>query len=109
VLRRILGSKREEGDGDWRRLHNEKLCNFYASPNIRSVKPWSMRWAGHVALMGEIRNRYSILFGKHEGRDHLGHLAIDGKIMLEGILEKWGERMLTGCSLLRIGMCGRLL
>jgi hypothetical protein len=37
VLRRIFGPKKEEGEGDWRRLHNEELHNLYASPNILRV------------------------------------------------------------------------
>jgi hypothetical protein len=57
VLRRIFGPKREEGTGDWRRLHNEELHNFYDAPNvIRLIKSMTMRWVGHVARMGEMRN-----------------------------------------------------
>jgi len=37
VLRRIFGPKREEVVGGWKRLHNEKLHNLYASPNIIRV------------------------------------------------------------------------
>jgi hypothetical protein len=49
MLRRISGPKREEVEGDWRRLHNEKLQNLYASPIIiRVIKSRRMRWAGHV-------------------------------------------------------------
>jgi hypothetical protein len=56
VLRRIFGRKREEVVGGWRRLHKEELSNLYASPNIGSViKSGRMRWAGHVARMGEMR------------------------------------------------------
>jgi hypothetical protein len=50
VLRRIFGSKREEMAGGWRTVHNKKLHNLYASPNvIRVTKSRGMRWAGHVA------------------------------------------------------------
>jgi hypothetical protein len=57
IPRRIFGPKREEVAGDWRRLHNEKLHNFYASPNVmRVIKPRSMIWAGHIARTGEMRN-----------------------------------------------------
>jgi hypothetical protein len=54
VLRRIFGPKREE-DGSWRKLHNNELHSLYSSPNIvRVIKPRRMRWAGHVARMGEV-------------------------------------------------------
>jgi hypothetical protein len=54
VLRRIFGRKRDEVMGQWRKLHNEELHNLYSSPNInRYIKSRRMRWAGHVARMGE--------------------------------------------------------
>jgi hypothetical protein len=54
VLRRIFGPKRDEVTGEWRKLHNEELHNLYSSPDIiRQVKSRRMRWAGHVACMGE--------------------------------------------------------
>jgi hypothetical protein len=57
VLRRIFGSKREEVAGDWRRLRNEELHNFYALPNITVViKSRRVIWTGHVAHMGEMRS-----------------------------------------------------
>jgi hypothetical protein len=73
VLRRILGPKRDEATGDWRRLHNEELHDLYASPNIiRVIKSRRLRWAGHVARMGEERGAYRILVGRPEGRRPLG-------------------------------------
>jgi len=54
VLRRIFGPRRDEVMGEWRRLHNEELNDLYSSPNIvRVTKSRRMRWAGHVARMGE--------------------------------------------------------
>jgi len=54
VLRRIFGPRRGEVTGEWRRLHNEDLNDLYSSPNIvRVIKSRRMRWAGHVARMGE--------------------------------------------------------
>jgi hypothetical protein len=73
VLSRIFGPKRDEVTGDRRELHNEELHNLYSSPNIiRMIKSRRMRWAGHVARMGETRNVYGILVGKLEGKGPLG-------------------------------------
>jgi hypothetical protein len=73
VLRRILGPTRNEIMGEWRRLPNEELNDLYPSPNILQViKLRRMRWAGHVAHMGEERGSYRVLVGKPEGRRPLG-------------------------------------
>jgi hypothetical protein len=73
VLRRISGLKRGEVTGEWRKLHNEELHNLYSSPDIiRQVKSRRMRWAGHVARMGEERKVYKVLAGKPEGKSPLG-------------------------------------
>jgi hypothetical protein len=65
VLRRIFGPKRDEVTGDWRKMHNEELHRLYSSPSIiRMIKSRRMRWAGHVARIGEERNAYMILVGK---------------------------------------------
>jgi hypothetical protein len=54
VLRRMFGPKRDEVTGEWRILHNEELNDLYSSPTIvRVMKSRRMRWAGHVACMGE--------------------------------------------------------
>jgi hypothetical protein len=47
------------------------------------IKSRKMRWSGHVARMGEMRNAYKVLVGKCEGRDHSEDLGVDGKIILE--------------------------
>jgi len=58
VFRRIFGPRREEMTGKWRRLHNEELNDLYSSPNfVRVMQSRRMRWAGHVARMGEERGR----------------------------------------------------
>jgi len=69
VLRRIYGHKRDELTGEQRKLHNEELNDLYFSPNIvRVIKLRRMRWAGHVARMGEMRGAYRILVEKPEGK-----------------------------------------
>ena len=53
MLRRIFGPKRDEVTGEWRQLHNEELNDLYSSVNIVRVMKSRMRWAGHLARMGE--------------------------------------------------------
>jgi hypothetical protein len=73
VLRSIFRPKRDEVTGEWRKLHNEELHNMYSSPDmIRQAKSRRMRWAGHVARMGEDRKVYKVLVGKPEGKRPLG-------------------------------------
>ena len=73
VLRRIFEPTRHEVTGEWRRLHNEELNDLYCSPNIvRVIKSGRMRWAGHVARMGEEREVYRVLMGKPEGKRPVG-------------------------------------
>jgi hypothetical protein len=72
-LTRIFGLKGNEVTGGWRKLHNEELHNLYSSPCIiRIIKSRRMRWAEHVARMGENRNVYRLLVGKPEGKRPLG-------------------------------------
>jgi hypothetical protein len=69
VLRRIFGPKGDEVMGERRKLHSGELHNLYSSPDIiRQIKSRRMRWAGHVARMGEGRNVYRVLVGKPEGK-----------------------------------------
>jgi hypothetical protein len=72
VLRGIFGPKWDEVTGEWRKLHNGELHNLYSSQDIiRQIKSRRMRWAGHVARMGEGRNAYRVLVGKPEGKRRL--------------------------------------
>jgi hypothetical protein len=70
VMRRIFGPKRDEVTGEWRKLDGGELHNLYSSPDIiRQIKSRRLRWAGHVARMGEGRNVYRVLVGKPEGKN----------------------------------------
>ena len=70
---RIFGPRRDEVTEEWSRLHNEEVNDLYSSPNIVPViKSRRMRWAGHVARMGEERGAYRFLVGKPEGKRPLG-------------------------------------
>ena len=72
-MQRIFEPSRDKVTGKWRRLHNEELNDLYSSTNIvRVIKLRRMRWAGHVAHMGEERGVYRVLVGKPEGRRPLG-------------------------------------
>jgi hypothetical protein len=73
VLRRTFGLTRDDVTKEWRRLHNEELYALYSSPNIVWViKSRRLRWAGHVARMGERRGAYRALVRKPEERRPLG-------------------------------------
>ena len=107
VLRRVLGPKRDEVTGEWRKLHNEELSDPYSLPNIvRVVKSRRMRWVGHVARMGEGRGVHMVLVGKPEGKRPLGDPDADGRIILRWIFRKWEGVVRTGWSWLRIGTGG---
>jgi hypothetical protein len=69
VLRGIFGPKTDEVTREWRKLHSGELHNLYSSPHIiRQIKSRRMRWAGHVARMGEGRNVCRVLVGKPKGK-----------------------------------------
>ena len=73
VLRRVFGPKMDEVTGEWRKLHYEKLSDLYSLANIvRVVKSRRMRWAWHVARMGEGRGVLGFLVGKPLGKRPLG-------------------------------------
>ena len=73
MVLRIFGNGRDEITWEWRRLHNEELNDLCSSPNIvRVIKSRRMRWAGHVACMGEERGVYRVLVGKPERKEPLG-------------------------------------
>jgi hypothetical protein len=86
----VLSVSCDEVTGEWRRLHNKKLYVLYSSPNIRVIKSRRLRWAGHVARMGDRRGAYRALVGKPEGRRPLGRPRRRWGIILKWIFERLG-------------------
>jgi len=83
MLRIVFGPKTNKITGEWKKLHNEELSDLYSLPNIvRVVKSRRMRWAGHVARMGQGRGVYRVLVGKPEGKRPLGRLR-----------RRWGDNI----------------
>jgi len=81
----------------------KELNDLYSSPNIvRVIKSRRMRWAGHVARMGEERGVYRVLVGKPEGRSHWEDLGVDGWIILGWISRRWDVGIWTGLGWPRI-------
>jgi hypothetical protein len=75
---------RDEATWEWRRLHNEELNDLHSSPNIiRVIKSRRMSWAGHVAHMGKREVHTGFWWGDLREGDHLGDLAVDGRIILK--------------------------
>ena len=85
VLRRIFGPRRDEVTGEWRRMHNEGV-----------IKSRRMRWAGHVARMGEERGRIGSWWGNRREKDRWGDLGVDVWIILRWISRRWVVGMWTG-------------
>jgi hypothetical protein len=89
VLRRIFVPKRDEVMGEWRKLHNEELHNLYSFPDIiRQVKSRRIRWAGHVARMGEERKCTRFWWESPKERDHWEDQGVGGMMGSEWILGK---------------------
>jgi hypothetical protein len=73
VLRRVFGLRRDEVTGEWRKLQDEELNELHPLSNIvRVVKSSRMRWAWHVARMGDERGVHRLFVGKPEGKRPLG-------------------------------------
>jgi hypothetical protein len=110
VLRKIFGPNRDEVTGEWRKLHNRELYALYSSPNIiRVIKSRRLRWAGHVARMGERRGAYRASVEKPEGRRPLGRPRRRWEDNIKMDLREVGWGAWTGLIWLRIGTGGGLL
>ncbi|KAJ4441943.1 hypothetical protein ANN_11806 [Periplaneta americana] len=79
MLRKIFGAKRDEVTGEWRKLYNDtELHALYSSPDIiRNIKSRRLKWAGHVARMGESRNAYRVV--QHRKLPSICSYWVEGK------------------------------
>ena len=105
-MRRVFGPKTYEVTEEWIKLHNEELNDLsYLLNIVRVVKSRRMRWAGHVARMGEDRGVHRMLVGSLRERGHWGDQDVDGRI-IRWIFVKLKGVVGTGCGWLRIGTDG---
>jgi hypothetical protein len=110
VLRKIFRPTRDEVTVEWRKLHNWELHNLYSSPDIiRQIKSRRIRWAGHVARMGEGRNVYRVLVVELEGKRPLGRPRRRWEDGIKMDLGEIGLGVWSGFTWLRIGTVGGLL
>jgi hypothetical protein len=110
VLRRLCGPKGYEVTGEWRKLHSGELHNLYSSPDIiRQIKSRIMRWAGHIARMGEGRKVYRVLMGKPEGKSPLERARCRWEDGIKMDPREFVGGVWSGFTWLRIGIAGGLL
>jgi len=105
VLKTIFRTKKSEATGEWRKLHDNELCDLYSSPNtFRLIKTRRIRCAGHVACMGDMRGAYRVSVGRPKGKTRC---PWDDNIKLDLQWLGWGAW--TGLIWLRTGTDGWLL
>ena len=106
VLREIFEFKRDEVTGEWRKPHKGEL-HVASSPNIiLLIKSRRVRWAGHVACMGDRRGLYKVLVRRPEGKRLLERPRRRWEDDIKWICMKWDEESWTGLIWLRIGTVG---
>jgi hypothetical protein len=93
VLRRIFGAKRDEGIGEWGKLHNEELTQYCLGDKIEK------KWVGHIARMGEWRGVYSVLVEKPEGNRPLGRSRRRWEDNIKIDLQEMGRRVMDWFNL----------
>jgi len=109
VLRRIFGPKRDEVTEEWRRLHNEELCDLYCSPYIVRViksKEGDGRGMYHVWETREIQTCF--LWGSLNERAHLEDLGVNRRIIFKWIFKWWDAEARVGLIWVRTGTGGGL-
>ena len=91
---------------EWRRLHNEELCDMNLPNIIRAIESRRVGWAGDVARMGGRRGACSVLVGKQEGKRPLGRprRSWEGNIKMD--LQKVGLGIWTGLIWVSVGTGG---
>ena len=110
MLRGIFGPKRDKVTEERRKLHNEELNDLYCSPNVvRVIKSRRMRWAGHVALMGERKGVYRVSVGKPERKRPLGRASHRWEDNIKMNLRRVECGAWNRVVCLRIGTVGGLL
>jgi hypothetical protein len=93
VQRKLLGPKGDVVRGQWRKLHYEELTDLCSSQNIIRVIKSRMKWAGHVAHIGDRRGAYRGLGGNLRERRHLENVNVGGRIILKWSFRKWDGGM----------------
>ena len=103
MLRRIFGPKEDEITRECRKLHNEELNDLYSSPHtFLLIKSRKMRWAGHVARVGERRGVYRVSVGEPQGKRPFGRPRRRWEDSIKMGLQEVGFGLWTESSWLRI-------
>jgi hypothetical protein len=100
VLRRLLGSMRDEVTGEWRKLYNEQLNDLYCLPNIVwLIKSRRIKWTGNVVIMGVRRGVYGVLVWKPEGKGWMEIPRLHRSVIYKRMYRKWNG---VECMLLQV-------